>query len=64
MMVNVGHVMGWLETFSWPMGASKYGMGAYGGQYRKYVFSAIFNHLWSQVSGCGSPRGNSVRSWG
>jgi hypothetical protein len=27
-------------------------MGAYGDQHRKYVFSAIFDHLWSQVSGC------------
>jgi hypothetical protein len=34
-------------------GAFKYEMGAYGGQNRKSVISAIFDHLSSQVSGYG-----------
>jgi hypothetical protein len=46
-----------------PWGAFKYGMGAYGGQNQKFVFSAIFDHLSSQASGYGSLPGNCVRSW-
>jgi hypothetical protein len=40
-------VMSWggLKPLVGPWGSLKYGMGAYGGQNRKFVFSAIFDHF-------------------
>jgi hypothetical protein len=62
---NVDHVMGWLETFHWPMGPClSLELGAYGVKNQKYVFLPIFGHFWSQVGGYGGPGGYYMRSLG
>ena len=58
---SMGHFMGWLDTFCWPMGHIQVKNR---GSRRQKSKMCVFSNFWSPVDGYGGPWSNYLGSWG